>query len=167
MDTRPEPVPRYPDDAYAWSREQAAALRRLGSAGLPLPNALDLPMIIEEIEAVGREQLLAVQGNLAQALLHLLKLALLPDAPSVRHWRKEALAFLLNARRRYRPSMRQALDPDGVWSDVCRLAAAEFEAEDWPLPPLPAAYPLSPESLLDPAADPRPLAQDLAAALDR
>ena len=61
--------------------------------------------------------------------------------------------------------MRQALDLESVRSDVRWLAAAEFEAEDWPLPVLPAACPLSPEVLLDPAADPRTLAEDLAAVL--
>lgn len=165
MDALPDPAPLYPDDAFAWSLAQSDALRRLGAAGLPLPNDLDLPMIIEEIEAVGREQLLAVQGNLTQALLHLVKLALLPEHMASRHWAKETRAFLVNAARRYRPSMRRAVDLDDVWLDVRRLAADEFAEFDSPLPALPAACPLALDALVARDAEPRALAETLAAAL--
>ncbi len=165
MDGISDPAPLYPDDAFAWSLAQADALRRLGAAGLPLPNDLDLPMIIEEIEAVGREQLLAVQGNLTQALLHLVKLALLPDHTACRHWTKETRAFLVNAARRYRPSMRGAVDLDGVWLDVRRLAADEFAELDAPLPVLPSACPLALDALVARDAEPRLLAEALATAL--
>jgi len=167
MDTLPQPSPLYPRDAYAWSLQQVAVLERLRTAGLALPNDLDLDNIIEEIASVGSEAVHAVESNLIQALLHLLKLALLPDAEPARHWRKEIRAFLLNAARRCRPSMRQALDLDDLWKEAGKRAADDFELMDAALPILPAGCPLDLGALVDEAADPRVLASDLAAALAR
>ena len=56
----------YDTDMLAWSEHQAEQLRR-HAAGANDP-ALDWPNIIEEIEAVGNEQLHAVTSLLVQAL---------------------------------------------------------------------------------------------------
>src|SRR3954470_14023612 len=75
----------YETDILAWTEEQAAALRAL--AGRPdLPNALDLPNVIEEIEALGRTELKAATSPIRLILEHLVKLAADPDAPARLHW---------------------------------------------------------------------------------
>jgi hypothetical protein len=165
MHAEPDPASLYPRDAYAWAQHQSGVLRRLRESGLNLPNDLDLANIIEEIESVGAEQLHAVEGNLTQALLHLVKLAALPEHEAAGHWEEECEAFLANATRRYRPSMRRALDLDDLWSDVRRRSARQFVRLAAPPLALPPSCPLPLEALVDRDADPRALAAALAAAL--
>ncbi|MBX9701240.1 MAG: DUF29 domain-containing protein [Acetobacteraceae bacterium] len=153
----------YEEDIHAWSQHQARLLRGLAQAGLRLPNDLDLAHVAEEIEEVGNEQRFQAESNLLQALLHLIKMAALPEDQSVRHWRKETSAFLLNARRRYRPSMRRLMDVETLWSDACRLARQDLEADDHALPTLPSRCPFALEELLSEAAEPRALAARLLA----
>ena len=64
----------YETDILAWSEQQAAALREL-AARRDLPNALDLANVIEEIEAVGRNELRAATSPIRVMLEHLVKLA--------------------------------------------------------------------------------------------
>ena len=101
----------YDEDFYAWSLHQARVLRGLAGAGLRLPNDLDLEHVAEEIEDLGNEQRFAAESNLVQALVRLIKVVALPEDQAVRHWTKEAGAFLYNAGRRYRPSMRREMPP--------------------------------------------------------
>ena len=61
---------------------------------------------------MGNEQRFGVESNLIQAFIHLIKLVALPEDHAVRHWTKETNAFLANAARRWRPSMRRAFDHD-------------------------------------------------------
>jgi hypothetical protein len=152
----------YEADLYAWSQHQAQLLRGLAAAGARLPNDLDLEHVAEEIEDLGTEQRFAVEGNLVQALIHLIKLAALPGDDATRHWFKETGAFLYNAGRRYRPSMRRAVDPAALWSDACRLATRDLEIDGHAAPPLPPICPFALEELLEPEADPRVLAARLA-----
>ena len=51
----------YDTDLIAWSEQQEAALREL-AARRDLPNALDLPHIIEEIADLGQSELNAVNS---------------------------------------------------------------------------------------------------------
>jgi hypothetical protein len=107
----------YEEDIYAWSQHQAAVLRRMAAMDpAALPNDLDLQHVAEEIEDVGNEQRYAVESSLVQLFAHLIKIVALPDDSAVRHWTKEANAFLDTAESRYRPSMRRVLDPDRLWS---------------------------------------------------
>jgi hypothetical protein len=155
----------YEEDFHAWSLHQAQVLRRLAAAGLPLPNDLDLEHVAEEIEDLGSEQRFAVESNLLQALAHLIKLVALPADQAVPHWTKEADAFLLNASRRWRPSMRRAIDEAVLWDDACRLATRALAADGLPVPVLPRESPLSIEDLVLRGADPVDLAGRLAAAM--
>lgn len=155
----------YEEDIHAWSQHQARVLRGLAQAGLRLPNDLDLEHVAEEIEEVGNEQRFQAESNLIQALAHLIKMAALPEDGAVRHWRKEIRAFLRNAARRYRPSMRQLIDVGALWTSARRDAAQDL-ADDGHAPlPLPQACPFALEELLDAEADPRALASRLAAAV--
>ncbi|WP_170985020.1 DUF29 domain-containing protein [Roseomonas sp. AR75] len=147
-----------PDDLYdrdilAWSQAQAERLRRL-AAGERV-NDLDWTNVIEEIEEVGRSQLLAVESLLLQALVHAMKAAGWPDQQAVRHWTGEIVAFLVQARRRYAPSMAQALDLDSIHADALRIVhRADIPGEPLALTQAP---PLTLQELLDPDLAPETL----------
>ena len=155
----------YEKDIYAWSQHQAAVLRRMAANPAALPNDLDLEHVAEEIEEVGNEQRFGVESDLIQAFIHLIKLAVLPEDRAARHWTKEANAFLATAARRWRPSMRRAVDPEGFWSDARRQAALDLEIDGHAVPPLPRECPFGLEELVNGEADPRDLASRLAAAV--
>jgi hypothetical protein len=155
----------YEEDIYAWSQHQAAVLRRMAANPAALPNDLDLEHVAEEIEEVGNEQRFGVESNLIQAFIHLIKLVGLPEDQAVRHWFKETNAFLATAARRWRPSMRRAVDPDSLWSDALRQATRDLEIDGHAVPPLPRECPFGPEELVSGEADPRDLAERLAAAV--
>jgi hypothetical protein len=75
----------YDSDILLWSEHQAALLRRRAAGELVNDADLDWANIAEEIEAVGSEQLHAVQSLLGQALRHMLKAEAWPlsrDAPN-------------------------------------------------------------------------------------
>lgn len=156
----------YEEDIYAWSQHQARVLRGLARTGLSLPNDLDLEHVAEEIEDVGNEQRFAAESNLLQAFVHLIKIVALPGDQAARHWTKEARAFLYNAARRYRPSMRRDFDHEKLWSDAVRLTAEDLGDDGHTMPPLPAGCPFSLEELVGGAADPRELAFRLSAAVE-
>jgi hypothetical protein len=82
----------YDDDLYAWSEQQASALRRLAERR-ELPNDLDLEHVAEEVEDVGRSELNAVQGVIRPIFAHLIKAASTPDASARGRWRAEVVAF--------------------------------------------------------------------------
>jgi hypothetical protein len=135
-------------DFYAWTREQAAALRRLAAARPNLDAALDLPRLIEEVEDLGSEQLHRVDSNLRRMLQHLIYVATAPEARSVRHWRGEIIAFRHNAVSRYLASMRRELEPrlERTWRVACRAAAEKLGRD---LRYLPTPCPFTLDELLD------------------
>lgn len=133
-----DPARRYEEDWYAWTREQAALLRRWPQE--LRPNALDLEHIAEEIEDLGKEELHAVEGMLIRLIEHLLKLELHPETRPTKHWRKEADALRVGLGRRLDRrraptlwSRRAAIYAD-VWADAARLFAKDLEADGLPRP---------------------------------
>lgn len=70
MASRPEQL--YEDDFHAWTRDQAAALRRLAQGRWNGP--LDLLHLAEEVEELGRHSRNAVRAQLERIIEHLLKL---------------------------------------------------------------------------------------------
>jgi hypothetical protein len=155
----------YDEDIYAWSQHQARVLRALAGTGARLPNDLDLEHIAEEIEDLGNEQRFQVESNLGQALAHLIKVVALPQDQAARHWIKEANAFLVNASRRYRPSMRRVIEPAKIWAWARRDAAADLQFDGHALPVLPSDLPFPLDDLISDAADAQVLAARLAAIL--
>jgi len=135
-------------DFYTWTREQAAALRRLAETHANLAAELDLPNLIEEVADLGSEQVHRVESNLRRLLQHLLYLAMAPEARSARHWRGECIVFRATASRRYLPSMRQEVEPrlDKTWRLARRAAAAKLGRD---LDHLPATCPFTLDTLLD------------------
>jgi len=85
----------YKQDVLAWSREQAAALRRR-EAGHDL---LDYENLAEEIESVGRSELRACGSHVADILEHLLKVEYVRSPENVRGWRMEIRAFRKDLRK--------------------------------------------------------------------
>jgi hypothetical protein len=138
----------YDDDILLWSEHQAELLRR-HAAGARENDAIDWPNVIEEIESVGNEQRFAVESNLVQALIHMLKAKAWPSSLYVPHWQAEARVFRSTAESRFTPSMRQRSDmvrlyrralrglPDTIDGqpplpvpDVCQWTLDELLAED-------------------------------------
>jgi hypothetical protein len=150
----------YERDFFTWTREQAAALRRLAEARPNLDEALDLPHLIEEVEDLGNEQVHAVASNLRQMMRHLMFIACQPGDQAVPHWRGEVIAFQANAADRFLPSMRQHLGPrlEKEW----RAARRSVEAKLGEMPPgLPEHCPYRLEELLDTEATAEGLAARL------
>lgn len=161
-----DPSALYDEDIHAWSQHQAALPRRLAAANpAARPNDLDLEHVAAEIEAAGNEQRFGVESNLIQAFIHLVRLVALPGDQGVRHWTKEANAFLATAARRWRLSMRRAVDPDDLRPDACRQVARNLDIGSHTVPPLPRKRLFGLEELVSGRADPRELAARVATAV--
>jgi Domain of unknown function DUF29 len=107
MATRGEQL--YEEDFYAWTRDQAAALRRLADERWNGP--LDLLHLAEEVEDLGSEQQWAVESQLERIIEHLLKLEHSSSAEPRRQW----MISVNNARgeigRRLTPTIRNHVEP--------------------------------------------------------
>ncbi len=90
MATRPEEL--YEEDFYAWTRDQARALRRLAASR---PNlGLDFPHLIEEVADLGTSQRDAVRSQLRRVIEHCLKLEYSPARDPRAGWQET----MVNAR---------------------------------------------------------------------
>ena len=74
----------YREDYYAWSQAQAATLRRLARDRPDLP--LDLELVAEEVESLGRTDLAMVRSQVRRIIEHLLKLEYSPAAEPRSGW---------------------------------------------------------------------------------
>lgn len=138
----------YEDDAFLWSRQQAALLRDLARTAAKLPNALDLPNIAEEIEGVGLSELNSVRSHLVQLLIHLIKAASSPAVEPRRKWLEEVLLHRTQAGVHFTPGMRQHLDPQDLWVRAGRQAASALDLYGETLVPLPQEVPFTCDDLL-------------------
>jgi hypothetical protein len=107
MATRPKQL--YEEDFYAWTRDQARALRRLAEERWNGP--LDLEHLAEEVEDLGSEQQWAVESQLECVIEHLLKLEFSPSGGPRRQW----MISVNNARgeieRRMTVTIRREIEP--------------------------------------------------------
>ena len=139
----------YDDDILLWSEQQAEVIRRLGRTRPDVSNELDVENVAEEIEAVGRSELAAVESQLRLIFVHLIKLVVEPDADAVRHWRGEIVGFRSEARRRHAPSMRQRIDLDEIWHSAREQSMLAYGGSHEPLvAKLPVDSPFSLEDFL-------------------
>lgn|GEM_PF-485910 len=122
----------YDTDVVTWSEHQAALLRRVAAGEAP-NEAPDWANIIEEVESVGQSQIDAVESLLFQAFLHDLKAEAWPLARDVPNWRGDARGFRAQARRKYRPSMRQKIDVAGLYADALQTLPETLDGQT-PLP---------------------------------
>ncbi len=136
-----------PDDYLAWTRHQAAELRRLQALRMNLPVDLDLDRLAEEVEDLGNQALDVVEGLLVQVILHLLKLEWSTDPLPRAHWRKELKAHRSRLDRLFRrsPSLVHHLDLAALYKD------ARQQARDILLVDLPDGPPYGLEELRNPA----------------
>ena len=75
----------YDRDFWAWTQEQARALR-----GRDL-GAIDWDNVIEEVESLGREQRSAWKSYCANVISHLLKIEHSPGSQAIKHWQEEVI----------------------------------------------------------------------------
>jgi hypothetical protein len=136
----------YDTDIVTWSERQGALLRRRAAGELVNDAELDWPNIAEEIESVGQSQTDAVESLLFQALLHDLKASAWPSSRDAPSWRGEARGFRAQARRKFKPSMRQKLDIPGLYADALQALPDTMDGQ-LPLP-LEAVCPVRLEDLL-------------------
>ncbi len=135
----------YETDILAWSEEQAELLRRRAA------NALDWDNLVEEVEAVGRNELHAVESHLVLALLHDLKAEAWPLSRDAPHWRAEARLHRGEAQRHFTPSMRQRIDVAKLYREARRGMPETIDATH-PLP-TPDSCPVTLAELLSEDAD--------------
>jgi Domain of unknown function DUF29 len=122
----------YDTDIVTWSERQAELLRRV-AAGERINDLVDWENVIEEIESVGQSQIDAVELLLTQALFHMLRADAWPLLPYLSRWQADARLFRRQARRKYRPSIRQKIDLAGIYADA--LAGLSDKMDDQvPLP---------------------------------
>jgi hypothetical protein len=107
MATRPEQL--YKDDFYAWTREQAQALRRLAEQHWNGP--LDLEHLAEEVEDLGSERQWAVESQLERVFEHLLKLEHSPSVEPRRQWMISVNGARREIHRRLTPAIRREVEP--------------------------------------------------------
>jgi DNA-binding PucR family transcriptional regulator len=121
MATRPTQL--YKEDFYAWTRDQAAALRRLAEQRWNGP--LDLLHLAEEVEDLGSEQQWAVESQLERVIEHLLKL----EHSSSRDPRRQWMISVNNARgeiaRRITATIRNQVE--GTLADLYRRSRRNAE----------------------------------------
>ena len=143
--TRPPTMSGYDDDFFAWTQEQAAALRHL-PAGV-LGADVDIANIATEIEDLGRRDLREVKSYLKRMIEHLIKIDACPEPIDVPHWRSEALVFRDAAADALSPSLRQLLDMIQVWRQGTKLAT-RLLLEKGVTPTVPTTCPFTLEDLL-------------------
>lgn len=139
----------YHTDFHAWTIDQSERLRAASSLRSPELEGIDFEHVIEEVEDLGREARNAVEGLWLQAMLHFMKIAVEPDAEAINHWRKEINAMLSQARRRYRPSMAQYIDLNGIWLDAKHDLGRDRKEDGLPVVAVPSECPLTTDQLVD------------------
>lgn len=128
----------YERDALAWSEHQVALLRRISEGGKPNEEP-DWPNLIEEIEAMGRNELRACTSQLVNAMEHLLKIRGFPHGP-VLHWTREIEGFLREASDEFTPSMAARIDLGRLYSRAIERAR-RFPIDGRAAGPLPEECP--------------------------
>ena len=108
---------------------------------------IDWPNVVEEIIAVGQSQVDRIESWWFQAFVHDLKAEAWPLALDAPNWRGSARGFRAQARRKYRPSMRQKLDVAGIYSDALSALPDTMDGQQ-PLP-VPETCPVTLDELLN------------------
>jgi hypothetical protein len=150
----------YRDDFYAWTRDQAGALRRLAETR---PNAgVDWANLIEEVEDLGKADLRAVESQLRRVIEHCLKLRL----SSAQDPRRGCLNSIDDAREQISDRLTEALRADAepqlprLHAQVLRRVRRDLEAygEADAAAELPPSCPFTFDQLIDPDWYPEPRA---------
>jgi hypothetical protein len=141
----------YTEDFFAWTLDQAAALRRL--VELRPNEELDLEHLIEEVEDLGASRRKAVRSQIRRILEHLLKLQHSPSTNPRVGWRES----IIDARGELRDDLTPTLLRDARATldelyDQARRDAAQrlrLHGEDEAAASLPTACPYALDEVLD------------------
>ena len=104
----------YEIDYYAWTKQQATALRAL--AARRANSSLDLENLAEEVESLGRSDLNMVRSQVRRIIEHLLKLEFPPSAAPRADWRYS----VAQARDEVEDHITASMRPD-VAADLAKL----------------------------------------------
>jgi Domain of unknown function DUF29 len=103
-----KPAELYDEDFYAWTQQQAQALRTHFKGD----NRLDVEHLAEEVEDLGRSELHAVESFVENVIEHFLKLDYSGWAEARNHWRAEVDAFRASIERKITPRIRQQVETE-------------------------------------------------------
>lgn len=95
-------APKYEDDFYSWSVDQADRLRELQSELGTGISGVDFENLIEEVESLGRQERHTLASYLQQVIIHLCLIAYAPKRKAqknVNHWLSEIGIFRENILR--------------------------------------------------------------------
>ena len=98
----------YDRDFFAWTQDQAAALRRLASERWNGP--LDLSRLAEEVEDLGKAERNALLGRIERLILHLLKLDHATASRPRRQWIVSVDAARRGLKRHLTPTLLKDLE---------------------------------------------------------
>ena len=98
----------YDRDFYAWTQEQAKALR----THFPGDNRIDVQHLAEEVEDLGKSELHAVESYIENVIEHLLKLDYSALVEPRDHWRLEIDAFRASIERKLTSRIRQQVEAE-------------------------------------------------------
>jgi len=143
MKTTNKSSPAYELDFYGWTQEQARLLQEQQWSQLDIPN------LVEEIEALGRQERQELENRLGILLGHLLKWEFQPDQRS-RSWfatireQRRRVERLLKKSPSLQPYLPEALE--NGYQDALDLAVRETSLSYKTFPP---EYPYSLEQILN------------------
>jgi hypothetical protein len=98
----------YDEDFYAWTQQQAEALRTQFKGD----NRLDVEHLAEEIEDLGKSELHAIESYVENVIEHLLKLDYSGWVEARNPWRAEVDAFRTSIERKITPRIRQQVETE-------------------------------------------------------
>jgi Domain of unknown function DUF29 len=133
----------YEQDFYAWTQDQAAALRAQEL------KTLDWDNLAEEIESLGRRERYAIESHLQTLLTHLLKWRYDPATEPRRGWRITIRNARLDIAKRALGRLQEY--PARYLADAYRHAREDAADDtDLPMATFPEACEWQPEQVLDP-----------------
>jgi len=140
----------YETDYYAWTREQAAALRELAERRVNVP--LDLANLAEEVEDLGRSQRDAVRSQVRRIIEHFLKLEFSRAADPRHDWQSSIIDARDEIADRLSPSLRRDIEATlpTLFRRAWRKAAFDLKAhgEADAAEALPESYPYPLDDIL-------------------
>lgn len=142
----------YETDFVAWTKEQAAELRRLRDARIN--TRLDLDQLAEEVEDLGSERKFAFESLIEVIIEHLLKLAHSPAVEPRKKWMISVQNARRSAARRSTATLRREADDTLDQRFAAARAAAVFSMQVYDehdaIESVPTTNPYSLDEILDP-----------------
>ncbi len=132
----------YQTDFAAWAERQAALLHHAFNQIPFVFDGIDVDNLMEEIEDLGRSDILRVKSLIRQALSRALTICLDAQSQAVPHWKREVITFVLDASEAYAPSYNNGIEMSDVWEKAQREAAVALLEYNISPPKLPDECPV-------------------------